>query len=129
MLERLDFPNSADFRPLSGSNSSGPVRWRARYLIDDFIIQHFRTLRKSDFVLKEEDCSSNRKGKRAYLRERENSDFIKKLNKHSTSIVEVPRTKVGDRQEIETLISEEAFLFAKYLRNERIDWIPRIPTV
>ena len=27
---------------------------------------------------------------------------------------------------IETLISEEALLFAKYLRNERKDWNPRI---
>jgi hypothetical protein len=30
---------------------------------------------------------------------------------------------------IDTLISEEALLFAKYLRNERKDWIPRTPTL
>ena len=40
--------------------------------------------------------------------------------------VEIPRTKVGKKQETETLISEEALLFAKYLRNERNAWIPRI---
>ena len=97
-----------------------------RYLIDDFIIQHYMMLRKSDFVLKEEIVSSSRKGKRQYLRKKENTDFIKKLNKHFTSIVEVPRMKVGDRQEIETLINEEAFLFAKYLRGEKASWEPRI---
>ena len=31
-----------------------------------------------------------------------------------------------ERQEIETLISEEALLFAQYLRNEKLEWIPRI---
>jgi CRISPR-associated protein Cas1 len=97
-----------------------------RYLIDDFIIQHFVGLAKSDLVLKDEDCPPNRKGKREYLKKQKNSDFIKKLNKHFTNLVEVPRMKVGDRQEIETLINEEAFLFAKYLRGERPTWTPRI---
>jgi len=45
---------------------------------------------------------------------------------HFTSIVEFPRMKVGDRQEIETLMNEEAFLFAKYLRGERPTRNPRI---
>jgi len=31
----------------------------------------------------------------------------------------------GEHQEIETLINEEALLFAKYLRNEREIWKPR----
>ena len=43
-----------------------------------------------------------------------------------TDIVEIPENKVDARQEIETLINEEALLFAKYLRNERPTWIPRI---
>jgi hypothetical protein len=34
-------------------------------------------------------------------------------------MVNVERIKVGNRQTIDTLISEEALLFAKYLRNER----------
>ncbi len=54
-----------------------------RYLIDDFIIKHFMTLRKSDLVLKEEDCSPSRKEKREYLKKQKNSDFIKKLNKQA----------------------------------------------
>jgi len=32
----------------------------------------------------------------------------------------------GNKQSIDTLISEEALLLAKYLRNERKEWIPRI---
>jgi hypothetical protein len=32
----------------------------------------------------------------------------------------------GEHQEIGTLISEEALLFAKYLRNERHTWNPRV---
>jgi hypothetical protein len=31
-----------------------------------------------------------------------------------------------ERHTIETLINEEALLFAKYLRNEKKDWQPRI---
>jgi hypothetical protein len=34
--------------------------------------------------------------------------------------------KVGERQTIETLINEEAMLFAKYLRDELHIWHPRI---
>jgi CRISPR-associated protein Cas1 len=97
-----------------------------RYLIDDFIIQHFLLLGKKDLVLKEEDYSPNRKGKREYLNKEKNATFIRKLNKHFTSIVEVPRMRIGERQEIETLINEEAFLLARYLRGEKPSWIPRV---
>ncbi|MGD0495709.1 MAG: hypothetical protein ABSB28_06675 [Candidatus Bathyarchaeia archaeon] len=45
------------------------------------------------------------------------------------SQVTIPRIKRGQRQEVETLINEEAILLAQYLRNERRDWNPRIPTV
>ncbi len=43
-------------------------------------------------------------------------------------VVEVPRIMVGYRQTIDTLISEEALLFAKFLRFERETWIPRVVT-
>jgi hypothetical protein len=49
-----------------------------------------------------------------------------KLNEYFETNLEIPRIKVGERQTIETLISEEALLLAKYLRNEKKDWIPRI---
>jgi hypothetical protein len=32
----------------------------------------------------------------------------------------------GEKQELETLINEEALLFAKFLRNETNKWKPRI---
>jgi hypothetical protein len=34
---------------------------------------------------------------------------------------------MSEQQEIETLINEEALLFAMYLRGEKSSWIPRIP--
>jgi hypothetical protein len=42
--------------------------------------------------------------------------------------VEVPRIRHGSGQILETLINEEAQLFAKYLRGESKSWIPRVPT-
>jgi hypothetical protein len=33
---------------------------------------------------------------------------------------------MSEQRKIETLISEEAFLFAQYLRNEKQTWIPRV---
>lgn len=41
-------------------------------------------------------------------------------------MVKVPRIRHGSRQTLETLINEEALLLAKFLRNERSNWIPRI---
>jgi len=51
---------------------------------------------------------------------------MKKLNACFEGKVEIPRIKHGNRQTLDTLISEEALLFAKYLRDERKRWIPRI---
>jgi len=45
------------------------------------------------------------------------------------SVKEIPRMKVGKKQTFETLISEEALLFAKYLRSEKKEWSPRIPSL
>jgi len=47
------------------------------------------------------------------------------LNTFFDRMVDIERIKIGKRQTIDTLISEEALLFAKYLRHERKDWIPR----
>jgi hypothetical protein len=98
-----------------------------RYLIDDFVVQYALSLKEKDFVLKEEAFSSNRKGKRQYLNGAKNGEFLKRLNLYFKSNLEIPRIKVGKRQEIETLIAEEALLFAKYLREETEEWNPRIP--
>jgi CRISPR-associated protein Cas1 len=97
-----------------------------RYLVDDFVIQYCRKLTAKDFILKAEKFSRNKKGKREYLNDVKTGDFTRKLNAYFKSEVEIPRIKVGKKQEIETLINEEALLFAKYLRNERKTWKPRI---
>ena len=98
-----------------------------RYLIDDFVIQYCPRIAKSDFTFKTEKMSGQKKGKREYLNDIETKYFTKKLNDYFETIVEIPRIRVGKRQEIETLIYEEALLLAKYFRNERKEWIPRIP--
>jgi len=97
-----------------------------RYLMDDFIIQHCRKTKNKDFIMKWENFSSKRKGKRQYLNNAQTRDFMKNLYKYFQKEVEVPRIRRGKRQEFETLINEEALLFAKFLRDERKTWIPRI---
>lgn len=52
---------------------------------------------------------------------------MKRLHKYFECKVDVPRVRIGNRQTIETLISEETLLFAKYVRSEIIEWTPRIP--
>ena len=83
-------------------------------------------MKSSDFVLKAEDCSSNRKGKRQYLCDEKNRDLLNRLEKYFEKRVAIPRMRRGECQEIETLVSEEALLFAKCLRNEKSFWHPRI---
>jgi len=94
--------------------------------MDDFLTEHTRNLRPSDFVLKDEDFSSTKKGKRQYLNDKMQREYLKKLNAHFQSKVEIPRIRKGEHQEIETLINEEALLFAAYLRGEKPAWRPRI---
>ena len=40
--------------------------------------------------------------------------------------VKIPRINISKKQQIETLVSEEASLFAMYLRNEKKNWKPRL---
>ena len=98
-----------------------------RYLVDGFVIQYCKGLKKKDFAMKNEDYSSNRKGQREYLNNALAKDMMKRLNSFFELTVEVPRIKQGKKQTVETLINEEALLFAKYLRNEKQTWIPRVP--
>lgn len=97
-----------------------------RYLIDDFIIQYCKSLRKKDFAMQREDYSSNRKGKRQYLNKTSTKDFVEKLNAFFETVVEIPRVRHGSKQSIETLINEESLLLAQHLRNERPSWAPRV---
>jgi CRISPR-associated endonuclease Cas1 len=97
-----------------------------RHLIDDFLIQYSQQLNTKDFIVKTEDMTRNKKGKRVYLNDVQTRGLMRELEKFFESIIEVPRMKVGKKQTIETLINEEALLLAKFLRNEQKTWITRI---
>lgn len=53
-------------------------------------------------------------------------NLVKRLNQYFQRKVKIPRIRMGNEQEIETLINEEALLLAMFLRNERKDWISRV---
>jgi len=97
-----------------------------RYLLDDFIIQYCMNLKKKDFMMQREDYSSNRKGERQYLSKPLANDMMKRLNSFFESMIEMPRVRHGNKQTVETLINEEALLLAKYLRDKKPSWHPRI---
>jgi hypothetical protein len=61
------------------------------------------------------------------LNDAQTRDLMKQLDKYFESYIEIPRMRIGKRQTIETLVNEEALLFAKYLRNEKLIWVPRVP--
>ncbi len=68
----------------------------------------------------------DRKAKRMYLKDEIASDLVDKLKEYFTLGVRIPRMRHGRKRKLETLINEEALLLAKYLRNERKEWTPRI---
>jgi len=68
-------------------------------------------------------------GKRIHLCEYETNDLAEGLNSLFNREVEIPRVRHGYKQTLDTLISEEALLLAKFLRDERSIWSPRIPTL
>jgi len=95
-------------------------------LVDDFLVQYCQRLRKKDLTTKAESVSRKRKGKREYLNRGQTKQLMKQLNAFFEAIVEVPRIRIGGRQTIETLINEEALVLAKFLRDERKTWTPRV---
>ena len=68
-------------------------------------------------------------GKKDHLCEYEADSLADDLKGLFERKVEIPRIKHGKKQTLDTLISEEAWLLAKFLRNEQKEWNPRIPTV
>jgi hypothetical protein len=82
--------------------------------------------KKKDFIMKRENFSKNKVGQREYLNNSETNGLTCKLYSYFESMVEIPRMKRGKRQTLETMINEEAFLFAQYLRSEHETCIPRI---
>ncbi len=100
-----------------------------RYLIDDFLIERCRKLRKKDFVVVTDFIMRLKMGKRMHLCEYEADSLADGLKGLFNRWVEIPRIKHGKRQTLNTLITEEALLFAKFLRNERKNWNPRMPII
>ena len=84
-------------------------------------------LKAKDFTVKAECLSRKRIDEREYLNDAETKGLMRSLSQYFENMVEIPRIRVGKRQTIETLVNEECFLFAKYLRDETKDWDPRIP--
>jgi len=55
--------------------------------------------------------------------------MMRELGDYFESKVDIPLIRHGKRQRIETLINEEALLLAKYLRDERKTWSPRVTSL
>jgi hypothetical protein len=68
-------------------------------------------------------------GKKIHLKEFVADSLADDLNAFFDRMVSVERIKVGDWQTVDTLISEEVLLSARYLRHEKKDWIPRLPDI
>jgi CRISPR-associated protein Cas1 len=97
-----------------------------RYLIDDYLIERSQNLRKKDFVVVTDFMMRLKMGKRIHLCEYEAESLAEGLNQLFERKVDIPRIKHGKTQTIDTLLNEEALLLAKYLRNEKRNWLPRI---
>ena len=94
--------------------------------MDDFVIQYCQDLSKKEFIMKTETVARKRKCKREYLNETKTRDMMKQLYDYLESMVDIPRIKYGKRQSIEILINEECLLLAKYIRDEKKSWKPRV---
>ena len=55
--------------------------------------------------------------------------WFSKLDSEQISSVELPRTKIGKRQTVNTLINEKVILRAEYLRDKRKAWVTRFVVV
>ena len=68
-------------------------------------------------------------GKRIHLCKFETDSLAEGLNNLFKRKVEIPRIRHGKKQTLETLISEESLLLAKFLRKERKEWNPRVANI
>ena len=83
-------------------------------------------MRKKDFVFVTDFMMHLKMEKGIHLCEFETNGLAEDLNLLFERVVEIPRIRHGSRQTLDTLINEEAYLFAKFLRNERETWVSRI---
>lgn len=72
------------------------------------------------------DITEPEEREREYLNSSRTRELIKDLDEMFGKRIEVTRIMYGSCQALATLIDEEAQLLAKYLRDERKSWIPRI---
>ncbi len=96
-----------------------------RHLIDNFLIEYCQELGPQDFCVKTEEKNKKR-SKRVYLNDSLTQDLVDKLFAFFRTKVYIPSVKRGRKQELETLINEEAFLIGRYLRLKGERWVPRI---
>lgn len=61
-----------------------------RHLLDDFLIQYCQKKESKDFIVKTEDLTRTKKGKRIYLNDIQTRDLMKKLNDFFESKIEIP---------------------------------------
>jgi CRISPR-associated protein Cas1 len=94
--------------------------------VDDFLVKYSKKLKAKDFIIKYERFTPNKMSQREYLKDDKLLELKEAFYAFIESKVDIPRIKVGNVQTLETLISEEALLLAKFLRNERKEWNPRI---
>ncbi len=88
-----------------------------RYLFDDYLIRYSKDLMGRDFVATAFSFKG-KKGKRMFLSRKDIYGLLNGLYAHFRTPVMVPRMNKGNKQEIESLINEEAFQLAKYLREK-----------
>ena len=100
-----------------------------RYLIDDLLIERCQKYKKKDFVAVIDFMMNLRMGKKIHLCEYETNDLADALNGLFKRVVTIPRIRHGFKQTLDTLISEEAVILAKYLKKEIANWIPRVAPI
>jgi hypothetical protein len=91
------------------------------------LIGYCKRISKRDFITKTEVASRRKRRKREYLNKPKTGEILGELNRFFELRVEIKRIRYGEHQTLETLINEEAQLFAKYLRGEAKSWVPRVP--
>ena len=69
-----------------------------RYLMDDFLIEYCNNLSSRDFIVKIENSTTKKVGKREYLNNKKTRELMNSLNGFFESKVDVPRIKIGNKQ-------------------------------
>ena len=98
-----------------------------RCLIDDFLIKFCKGLKKGDFEKYFESTRYKRKYPRVYLKHGKTNVLVEGLSDFFGSRVDVATMRNrGKSQTLNTLLSQEASLFAMFLRGEKSEWKPRV---